>query len=150
LTAAAEYKTQEHTERDGYDTRQQYARLPNGQFDPRELTINRFDGWYGEPQIDQKTLFVNAGYDLESGAKVYGYASWQDRDAVSAGFVRIPQAATNVPQIYPNGFLPLIAPEVTDLSGAGGVSWKLGEWDMDSSLVYGRNKMQFTIDHTLN
>ena len=28
--------------------------------------------------------------------------------------------------------------------------WKLGDWDMDSSLVYGKNKMEFTIENTLN
>ena len=28
--------------------------------------------------------------------------------------------------------------------------WKLGEWDMDSSLVYGSNEMEFTIEDTLN
>ena len=28
--------------------------------------------------------------------------------------------------------------------------WKLGDWDMDSSLVYGKNEMEFTIENTLN
>jgi iron complex outermembrane receptor protein len=149
VDVAAEYKTQEHTERGGYDVRQQYP-LVGGQFDPRELTINRFNAWYGEPEIDQKTLFVNAGYDLAGGASLYGWASYQDRDARSAGFFRRALDDRNVIQIYPDGFLPIIAPEVTDLSAAFGTTWKLGEWDMDSSLVYGRNKMEFTIDHTLN
>ena len=39
---------------------------------------------------------------------------------------------------------------MTDLSGGIGVEWKLGDWDMDSSLVYGSNEMDFTIDNTLN
>ena len=56
----------------------------------------------------------------------------------------------NIIEIYPDGFLPFIAPEVTDYSAAGGVRWKLGEWDMDTSLVYGKNKMEFTIENTLN
>ena len=53
-------------------------------------------------------------------------------------------------EIYPDGFLPFISPEVTDYSAAYGVRWKLGDWDMDSSLVYGKNKMEFTIENTLN
>ena len=53
-------------------------------------------------------------------------------------------------EIYPDGFLPIIAPEVTDYSAAVGVRWKLGDWDMDSSLVYGKNEMEFTIENTLN
>ena len=84
------------------------------------------------------------------GATLYGWASWQDRDAHSAGFYRPAQDARNVIEIYPDGFLPIIAPEVTDWSAAGGVRWTLGVWDMDSSLVYGKNEMEFTIEDTLN
>ena len=119
-------------------------------FDPREATFNRYNAWYGEPELEEKTVFVNAGYDLPTGATLYGWASWQDRDARSAGFYRPAQDARNVIEIYPDGFLPIIAPEVTDWSAAGGVRWKLGEWDMDSSLVYGKNEMEFTIENTLN
>ena len=53
-------------------------------------------------------------------------------------------------EIYPDGFLPLINPIVEDASAAGGVRFALGDWDMDASLVYGSNKMDFTIRNTLN
>jgi iron complex outermembrane receptor protein len=149
LTLAAEYLDQEHTERGGYDTRQQYVKI-GGLFDPRELTFNRFNSWYGEPEIKQKTLFANAGYSLENGAQLYGWASWQGRDAKSPGFYRRASDDRNTIQIYPDGFLPFIAPEVNDYSAAGGVKWSLGSWAMDTSLVYGMNKMDFTIENTLN
>jgi iron complex outermembrane receptor protein len=152
VTIAAEYKDQEHTERGGYDMRRQYPLLPGNTLDPREATFNRFNSWYGEPELDQKTVFVNAGYDFAAGAHMYGWASWQDRDAKAPGFYRLADDPSNrnVIEIYPNGFLPFIAPEVTDYSAAYGVRWKLGDWDMDSSLVYGKNKMEFTIENTLN
>ena len=149
LTAAIEYKHQEHTERGGYDVRQQYARV-NGQFDPRELTFDRFNSWYGEPEIEQETVFLNTGYNLASGAKLYGWASAQHRDARSAGFYRRALDDRNNPAIYPDGFLPIIAPEVDDYSAAAGIQWGLSEWAMDTSLVYGRNTMNFTIENTLN
>ena len=63
LTAALEYKDQSRTERGGWDFRQQYP-LVSGAFDPREATFNRFDAWYGEPRIDQKTVFLDAGLAL--------------------------------------------------------------------------------------
>lgn len=152
VTIAAEYKDQDHTERGGWDARRQYPLLPGNVFDPREATFDRFNSWYGEPELDQKTVFVNAGYDFASGAHMYGWASWQDRDAKAPGFYRLADDPSNrnVIEIYPDGFLPFIAPEVTDYSGAYGLRWKLGEWDMDSSLVYGKNKMEFTIENTLN
>lgn len=150
LTIAAEYKDQSRTERGGYDMRQQYPRLANGAFDPRENTINRFNAWYGDPEMQQTTFFANAGNDLGNGVKVYGWASFQERDARSAGYFRPPQDARNIPSIYPDGFLPLISPKVQDFSMTGGVTWSLGGWDMDSSLGYGKNKMQFQIENTLN
>ena len=149
LTIAGEFRDQSRTERGGYDTRQQYARI-NGGFDPRENTINRFNAWTGEPEMKQSTLFANAGNDLGGGVKVYGWASYQDRDATSSGYFRTPQDARNVPAIYPDGFLPLISPTVKDFSMTGGVTWIAGEWDMDASLGYGKNKMTYQIENTLN
>jgi len=149
LTIAGEFRDQNRTERAGYDMRQQYA-LVNGAFDPRENTINRFNAWTGEPDMKQSTLFTNAGNDMGGGVKVYGWASYQDRDATSAGYARIPQDARNIQSIYPDGFLPQISPTVKDFSATGGVTWVAGAWDMDASLGYGKNKMEYTIENTLN
>jgi iron complex outermembrane receptor protein len=150
LTLTAEYKDQNRTERDGYDVRQQYPTLPDGSFDPREQTFDRFNAWYGEPELEQISVFANGGYDLANGASLYGWASYQDRDARSAGFYRRALDNRNVIEIYPDGFLPIIAPAVTDYSLALGVEWNWGDWAMDSSLVYGFNEMEFTIENTLN
>jgi len=149
LTIAGEFRDQNRTERAGYDMRQQYA-LVNGAFDPRENTINRFNAWTGEPDMKQSTLFANAGNDMGGGVKVYGWASYQDRDATSAGYARIPQDVRNIQSIYPDGFLPQISPTVKDFSATGGVTWVAGAWDMDASLGYGKNKMEYTIENTLN
>lgn len=149
LTLSLEYKDQERTERDGYDFRQQYPRVGTA-FDPREATIDRFNAWYGEPEIEQWTLFANAGVNLDGGARLYGWASYQDRASRSAGFFRRAVDTRNILAIYPDGFLPIIAPEVDDFSAAGGYEWSLGEWTWDSSVVFGRNKMDFTIENTLN
>lgn len=150
LTLSFEYKDQERTERSGYDVRRQYPALPGNAFDPREATFDRFNAWYGEPEVEQLTFFANAGYDLSNGVSLYGWASYQEREAVSAGFYRPANDARNVIQIYPDGFLPQIAPDVTDLSAALGATWAWGEWQMDSSLVVGSNEMEFTIQNTLN
>jgi iron complex outermembrane receptor protein len=149
VTLAGEYKEQDRTERGGYDFRQQYP-LIGTDFDPREQDFDRFNAWYGEPEIDQLTLFANAGIDVADSARLYGWASYQNRDARSAGFFRRALDDRNVIEIYPDGFLPIIAPQVDDYSAAAGVTWALGEWDMDTSLVYGRNEMEFTIENTLN
>jgi iron complex outermembrane receptor protein len=149
LVIAAEYKDQDHTERSGYDIRQQYP-LVAGAFDPREKTINRFNAWYGEPELQQSTVFANAGIPLSGGAKLYGWTSYQKREATSAGFFRRALQDQNVISIYPDGFLPLIAPDVADFAATGGVTWSVGDWDFDASLGYGKNRMEYTIKNTLN
>lgn len=149
ITIAAEYKDQAHTERSGYDMRQQYA-SPAGTFDPRELTVNRFNAWYGEPEMKQTTLFANIGNSLGDGMKIYGWASYQKREARTAGQFRISQDARNITSIYPDGFLPIITPDVDDFSATGGLTWTAGAWDMDASLGYGKNKMHFGVENSLN
>lgn len=149
LTLAAEFVDQQKTIRTAPDWRQQYDKIA-GLFDPRELTFNRYDAWYGEPEIQQSTVFANAGYDISDEVSLYGWASYQLRESTSAGFFRRPNDARNEPSIYPDGFLPLINPTVTDYSAAGGVTWTLGDWDMDTSLVWGSNAMDFVISNTLN
>jgi len=155
LTVSAEFKDQERTERGGYDMRRQYP-LTNPavatSFDPRELTFNRFSQWYGEPEMQQSTIFANAGVDLSDTSSLYGWASYQDRSALSAGFSRLADdpSGRNVLSIYPDGFLPKIQPDVTDYSLGFGSRWEMGEWNMDASVVYGYNEMMFTIVDTLN
>ena len=149
LTLSGEYKDQSRTERGGWDARQQYP-LVDGAFDPREEAFDRFNAWYGEPELEQLTLFANAGYEMQGGGRVYGWAGYQDRDARSAGFFRRALDDRNVIGIYPDGFLPVIAPEVTDFSAAAGGEWALGGWQMDASLVYGYSDVSFTIENSLN
>jgi len=149
VTLSAEYKDQQRTERGGYDFRQQYP-LVNGAFDPREASIERFNAWYGEPELEQMTLFANAGINLASGSRLYAWGSYQGREASSAGFYRRALDDRNIISIYPNGFLPIISPSVDDYSFALGYEWNVGEWAMDSSVVWGRNEMAFTIENTLN
>ena len=146
ITVTGEYKDQNHTERSGFDTRQQYP----GAFPEGEAIINRFNAWTGEPELEQLSFFANAGYTLDNGVELYGWGSFQDRETVSAGFYRRANDARNVIEIYPNGFLPKINPTTTDMSALGGARFNWAGWDVDASLGYGSNKMEFQIIDTLN
>lgn len=146
LTITGEYKDQNHTERAGYDSRQQYPTV----FPAGEAIINRWNGWTGEPDLEQLSFFANAGYTLANGVELYGWGSFQDRETVSAGFFRRANDARNVIEIYPNGFLPKINPTTTDYSALGGARFNLAGWEVDASLGYGSNKMEFQIIDTLN
>jgi iron complex outermembrane receptor protein len=158
LTVSGEYKDQERTVRGAADARQQYA-LIAGAYDPREQTINRLNSAFGDPELEQYTIFANAGIDL-GGAELYGWGSYQDRDALSAGFWRRsvqaalpgtpPPASQNIVSVYPDGFLPLINPQITDYEAAGGLRFEAAGWDFDASVVYGANEIEFGVTNTLN
>ncbi|MGZ6010823.1 MAG: TonB-dependent receptor plug domain-containing protein [Caulobacteraceae bacterium] len=154
LTLSAESMVQEHTTRAGPDPRQQYS-LVNGAPDPREFTYNRIDNWYGDPRVHQYTGYANAGYDVNDAIHLYGWAGYQNRDAVSAANVRraIQQTltpATNLLAVYPNGYLPKIEGKVEDLTGGGGATFKTGDWNWDASLVYGSNAFDFGVIDSIN
>ncbi|MBQ1540448.1 TonB-dependent receptor [Caulobacter sp. CCUG 60055] len=136
LTVSAEYRKQDYTNR--------------SDIDPREATP-RVTGRFGDPDVEDASVYLNAGKPLAGGWEAYGWAGYQHRDASAAATFR--QAANptqNVPAIYPNGFLPLITTAVDDYSVAGGLR---GEWNgfkIDTNLVYGRDELDYGVEHSLN
>jgi iron complex outermembrane receptor protein len=135
LTLSGEYRDRNPTSR--------------GDLDPR-VTPPRVTSRYGDPESKDLSFYANAGLPLASGWELYGWAGLQDRDATSAALFRIPANADNVPAIYPDGFLPLINPDVKDITAAAGTRGQFGSWDADFSLVYGRNKLHYDVHNSLN
>ncbi|HEV7313927.1 TonB-dependent receptor [Sphingopyxis sp.] len=115
-------------------------------FDPR-VTPSRITGRFGDPEVEQYSLWVNAGTPVAEGIELYGWAGYQNRDSRSAAFPRLPAAAAAVSLIWPDGFLPLINTKSRDLNSAVGLRGDLGEWNVDLNLSYGRNRIEF---RTLN
>ena len=77
-------------------------------------------------------------------------AGYSRRDADSAGFFRRALDVRNWPQIYPQGFLPLIEPTVVDASGEGGIRGLSHQWAYDFSAGYGHNSFDFAVGDSLN
>lgn len=120
-----------------------------GDFDPR-VTPNRVTSRFGDPDVEQATIFANAGIGLGDAFQLYGWAGYQDRDSKSAAFPRIPSvvgAGYTVGDIWPDGFLPLINTKSRNLTTALGVRGDVGEWGVDLNVSYGRNRIEFrTLD----
>jgi iron complex outermembrane receptor protein len=155
VTITAEYKDQQHTTRAGPDPRQQYA-LVGAAFDPREQTVNRFDNWYGDPKMQQYTLYLNSGYDLSDNVHLYAFGGYQYRDAVSAANWRRPgqqtlsNPASNLLAVYPDGFLPKIGSKIEDATAAVGIKGITDGWAWDTSFDYGFNGYHFDTLNSIN
>lgn len=158
VNLTAQFQDRGATNRSGADPRLQYPRIA-GNVDPRELTFDRFNHRFGDAATVDYTLFLNAGYEISPSAELYTFASYNVRDAESAGFYRRANDARNrdfaassttfVP-FYPNGFLPLIVSTIEDVAVAAGVRGEVSDWNYDLSAVYGHNSFQFGVENSFN
>ncbi|MEG8052271.1 TonB-dependent receptor [Sphingomonas aerolata] len=114
-------------------------------FDPR-VTPTRVTGRFGDPQVEQYSVFANAGTTLTGSWGLYGWFGYQDRDTRSAAFPRLASATTALAG-YPDGFLPLINTKSRDINSAVGIKGEVADWSVDLNVSYGRNKIGF---RTLN
>ena len=72
------------------------------------------------------------------------------RPGAAAGFYRFPkQLSQNVPDFYPDGFLPEIHPTMDDTAITIGLRRK-GTWNVDASLTHGQSAFQFDVENSVN
>ncbi len=129
----------------------------NGSLEYRNAdATNRADDtrWHqGDADSEFLSVFYNAMLPVgDSGAEIYSFGGYSNRTALGSGFYRdAGNAERNVPQVYPEGFLPHIDNEAEDISFALGYRRSLNEtWDFDVSAVYGKNSYDFDSKNTLN
>lgn len=155
VNLTAEYKDRSPTNRSGPDIRRNYFNAG----DPREATFNRYAHRYGDGVSKDLNFFVNGGFEFSDSAEFYTFGSYGIRNGNGAGFYRrsadvrnrdwSASTTTFVP-IYPDGFLPLIASEIEDISAAAGLRGDMSGWDYDLSVVYGSNRLDYEIENTVN
>ena len=148
----AEYRDRSPSNRSGPDIRRQYSTAG----DPRETTISRYLHRFGDGLSKDLNFFLNAGAELGNGFEVYGFGSYGYRDANGAGFYRRANDARNRDwanggqPFYPDGFLPLIGSKITDIAGAAGVRGEAGGWNVDASINYGSNRLDYSVENSFN
>ena len=166
VNLTAEYRYREYTNRQGYDLRPNYIRPTATTWDPREVSFNRLEFRFGDPETRDFNLFANAGYELGAGWELYAFGSYSRRNALSAANWRQQNAAANrdfsvlAPNQTPtnanfvgltgNGFLPFIASKLKDYSGVVGVKGDLAGWKTDLSASRGHDSFDYRTENSLN
>jgi iron complex outermembrane receptor protein len=118
---------------------------------PADPSYARVNFRYGDPEITHQSIFLNSEYQLAVNVTAYAFANANNRDASSAGFYRPGLDKRNIPSIYPDGFLPLIATTSKDRALVAGIRGTTANyWHWDLSANYGKNSLQFDVDHSLN
>jgi iron complex outermembrane receptor protein len=106
---------------------------------------------YGDPAVKTYQLLLNFGYDIAHGVELYGYLNGSKRDVTSNGYYRAYDSTRNVPEIYPNGFLPQIVNHSNDIAAVLGVRGTTdGGWHWDFSADHGENNLAFDIANSVN
>jgi iron complex outermembrane receptor protein len=166
LNVTAEYRHRDRTNRTGFDLRPNYVKQ-GALFDPRELTFDRREFRFGDPQADDYSFFINAGTPLGDVFEWYGFASFNQRDSVSAANYRQQSNANNVdysqlapnqappntfnrPVLTPDGFLPLIQSDLTDIAYTTGIRGELAGWRADLSAGVGTNRFAYRVEDSVN
>ncbi|HEY0313529.1 MAG TPA: TonB-dependent receptor [Allosphingosinicella sp.] len=165
LNLTGEYRYREFTNRQGFDLRPNFNK-PGATFDPRELSFNRLEFRFGDPETRDMNLFGNAGFELGGNWELYAFGSYSTRSALSAANWRQQNAAANrdfsvlAPNQTPTaanfvaltgeGFLPFIATQLKDYSGAVGVKGDLAGWKTDLSVERGHNTFDYRTENSLN
>ena len=109
-------------------------------------------GNYGSNQNDTYQSFVNAGYPLSDRWKVYAFGGTSRKDIVAYGFFRNPARFSRaVPEVFPDGYVPVLPGRSIDLSGVVGITRTVAdEWNLDLSYGRGHNHLTLEASNTTN
>jgi iron complex outermembrane receptor protein len=143
---SAEFRDRSKTNRAGVDERVQY---PDG--DSRNSLPSIVRTEFGEPDAIDKLVTLNSEIVARSGAVFYMHGLYDGRDSKAGAFFRRAVDDRNNINIYPDGFLPKIAPKIEDYSftlGSKGVMGRDLLWDL--SYTRGYNDFHFFVKNTLN
>ncbi|MEO5626388.1 MAG: TonB-dependent receptor [Dokdonella sp.] len=136
---------------DGHSDQSDRARPFNGTPTASTPPLGKVVQRYGDPDVDDAGISYNAEYNpFGATLALYSFGSISNRDVLSNGFFRPAGDARNIPQIYPNGFLPNIHNVAKDRSVVVGARTELDGWKLDLSYDYGYNQLGFDVENSLN
>lgn len=118
--------------------------------DPRNATWNRVGLKNGDPQIKAFNLGYNAELPLDEQNKLYSYATYGERKAVINNNFRYPNSNANIPELFPDGYFPIVNQNDKDYQVLFGAKGLAADWNWDLSTTYGRNTTHQFSDRTLN
>jgi iron complex outermembrane receptor protein len=153
---AAETWVQARTIRSGPNTGKFYANVGQlysstaGTADPRETTVDRNVNKGGQPASKGFNLSYDAIVPL-GGVEAYSFGTFSHRHNDAYLTYRYPDAANNIPELFPNGYSPHLHVSDHDFQIAAGVkSAKGAAWHFDLSSTYGENQASYVEATVLN
>ncbi|KAA8733731.1 TonB-dependent receptor [Acinetobacter qingfengensis] len=147
---AYDYKNQDAVTRAAAASGQFYSTI-NGQPDPRETTIDRWNYRAGIPSVEALNLAYNAELPLTDQAILYSNSTAGWRKAVTGLGFRRANSIYIVDEIYPDGVAPIMKLDESDFQTVWGIKGdQLWGWSWDISTSYGKNILDTTTTDNIN
>lgn len=128
--------------------------------DAKEQAVDRYgSSRSGNGQQENASLFINASIPLTSTMSLYAFGGMSSKYSVNPNnSYRFPNGTTSMssvssryfPTIYPVGFLGENVARLVDGSFTVGIKGKTEGWDLDFSNTTGNNRIDYTIQNTIN
>lgn len=150
LDVSIDFRDQEATNRSGHDPRAIYPTLPNGDWDTREQFFDRRNHVFGNPDVEDFNLLGNFGMPLGAGVEFYGFIGYSTRNARSSDLYRLARDDANIPEVYPDGYLPELRSNSEDRYYTLGFRWQRWGWDWDFSMNGGENEIDWGLANSIN
>lgn len=99
----------------------------------------------GDPRSSIAGAALDAALPL-GGIEAYAFGTATHKRSDNGAGFRVPGFSV----LYPNGFLPIIRPTITDLSGTIGIRGEIAGVRADLSQGYGYNRANFRVEDTAN
>lgn len=104
----------------------------------------------GDPKSEAYSAWLNSELPLSDAATLYWFGTYTARHTIGDNYFRYPDSDATIASIYPQGYRPESIGSNQDWQTTGGVKGRLGEWNYDASLGFGRNAFDYRLHHTLN
>ncbi len=117
---------------------------------------------WGQPNYESAKVFFNAGYAISPDMELYAFGNYSESSGDGAFNYRYPGNSVmqdvrledgsiyNPIEMFPGGFNPRFAGDITDYSLAGGIKGMTGDLSYDLSARYGYSDVSYSIWTTFN
>jgi iron complex outermembrane recepter protein len=144
LSVSAEFFRQDRADRGRPDDREPFINADGTVVFPVGSIANKT---FATPTQHRDTFSYNAGIDLSDSVQLYSFATYMDRTSSIFQNYRPP---SRLPQVYPDGFIPLTENVENDYAGTLGLKGTVGGWDWDASGTFGSDHTNIFTSDTVN
>ncbi|HRP76836.1 MAG TPA: TonB-dependent receptor [Rhodocyclaceae bacterium] len=122
-----------------------------GTVTPTSAPAGRVVQSFGEPDVDFAAVSFNGDFAVSEAVTLYGFGTATNRNVLTNGFFRPGGDPRNVPEIFPDGYLPLGLNLSQDRAIVAGLRGDTASgWRWDISYNYGYNQLSFDFRNNLN